>query len=200
MNEPQGRPFQPGQYALGTRTAQRKSQQFSTSTDEYLLRSRLTTRPPGFAWRYPLACAQLQRANGFRLPAATKATRRESRPRVRHQRPKAPATTSRGVRSNLTESTPGRAAESSSRKIAAPHRPLAVHHARLRFSAQRSQGNWVSSTARASAVVSQGATVGGTAAGGVGSRARRARRLRPWARPPRAPRLRHCKRDLLNKM
>ena len=79
MNEPQGRPFQPGQYALGTRTAQRKSQQFSTSNDEYLLRSRLTTRPPGFAWRYPLACAQLQRANGFRLPAATKATRRESR-------------------------------------------------------------------------------------------------------------------------
>ena len=61
-----------------------------------------------------------------------------------------------------------------------------------RFSAPRSHGNRVSSTAMASAVVCLGAARGGTDLGGAENSARRARWLRPKALPPRAPRRRSC--------
>ena len=65
------------------------------------------------------------------------------------------------------------------------------------FSAPRSQGKRASSTAMLSAVVSRGAARGGTAWGGVALRARRARWLRPYALPPRAPTRRSCSADVL---
>jgi hypothetical protein len=69
-----------------------------------------------------------------------------------------------------------------------------------RFSAPRSQGNCVSSRAMASAVAGRSAARRGTetALGGE-IRARRARWLRPKARPPRAPRRRSCIGDLLKR-
>jgi hypothetical protein len=57
-----------------------------------------------------------------------------------------------------------------------------------RFSAPRNQGNRASSRATASAAVGPGVAHRATFGGGTGVRARRARRarwLRPWARPPR---------------
>jgi hypothetical protein len=69
-----------------------------------------------------------------------------------------------------------------------------------RFSAPRSQGNCVSSKAMASAVVGRSAARGGTGTALGGEiRARRARWLRPKARPPRAPRRRSCIGDLLKR-
>jgi hypothetical protein len=69
-----------------------------------------------------------------------------------------------------------------------------------RFSAPRNQGNRASSRATASAAVGPSVAHRAMFGGGTGVRARRARRarwLRPWARPPRAPRARSCKGDLL---
>jgi hypothetical protein len=66
----------------------------------------------------------------------------------------------------------------------------------VRLSAPRNHGNCASSRALASAAVSCATGCGGT---GGGSKARRARWLRPWALPPRAPRRRRSSRVLLKR-
>ena len=68
------------------------------------------------------------------------------------------------------------------------------------FSAPRSHGKRASSTMMLSAVVAGDAAQGGTAGGGVAPSARRARWLRPYALPPRAPTRRSCWGDLLKKI
>jgi hypothetical protein len=69
-----------------------------------------------------------------------------------------------------------------------------------RFSAPRSHGNCASRTAIASAAVSAGVARGGTGWGSAARRARRARWLRAWALPPRAPRRRSCCGVLLKRI
>ncbi len=69
-----------------------------------------------------------------------------------------------------------------------------------RLSAPRSHGKRASSTTMLSAVVPRDAARGAMAGGGVTPSARRARWLRPYALPPRAPRRRSCSGDLLNKI
>jgi hypothetical protein len=65
-----------------------------------------------------------------------------------------------------------------------------------RFSAPRSQGKRASRMAMLSAAVAGGDARGGAASGRIARSARRARWLRPYALPPRAPRRRSCSGDV----